>query len=392
MAGSNEDATTDTDEAQRAPESSSSGARPSAYLRHRCPLCFGGPRPVLQHTEYDDSSAVNSCALTLTDSAHVIVCLDANFQQKRRRSTWIDPEVSYIDGRFVDPSDVAAEEREVEEKRQKPARKRTKGTSAKLDDEVLDECEESFLAAQEKVTKASKNYYADTGLMAILCRHDRVLYVANMTTPGERQHYALVLLRKVLEGLPQDWRVGVLYDIACQLSRSIEKVRICVKLASVCAYSFQHDLLPDFADRLIFAVSVFHAYGHQWACQIVFHPRKRKGFGLTDGEGCERFWSALRALIPCLRVSGVRALPRLLGSRADKGQVSSPVIRPGPSNRIQRRPKPVQDGPLVRPQMARCNTAPAEGRAPAGILCCIRARARGRVAGAGCCAARACTT
>ncbi|EJD43484.1 hypothetical protein AURDEDRAFT_41732, partial [Auricularia subglabra TFB-10046 SS5] len=49
---------------------------------------------------------------------------------------------------------------------------------------------------------------------------------------------------------------------------------------------------------------VFHAYGHQWACQLVFHPRKRDGFGLTDGEGCERFWSAIRHLISNLRVSG----------------------------------------------------------------------------------------
>ncbi|KZV80991.1 hypothetical protein EXIGLDRAFT_629247, partial [Exidia glandulosa HHB12029] len=49
---------------------------------------------------------------------------------------------------------------------------------------------------------------------------------------------------------------------------------------------------------------VFHAYGHQWACQVVFHPRKRDGFGLTDGEGCERFWSAIRHLIAGLRVSG----------------------------------------------------------------------------------------
>ncbi|EJD40664.1 hypothetical protein AURDEDRAFT_69821 [Auricularia subglabra TFB-10046 SS5] len=66
----------------------------------------------------------------------------------------------------------------------------------------------------------------------------------------------------------------------------------------------QWDLLPELADRLVFGVSVFHAYGHQWACQIVFHPRKRVGFGLTDGEGCERFWSAIRHLIPGLRVSG----------------------------------------------------------------------------------------
>ncbi|KZV84031.1 hypothetical protein EXIGLDRAFT_563764, partial [Exidia glandulosa HHB12029] len=132
----------------------------------------------------------------------------------------------------------------------------------------LNDCEESFNAAQEKVVKASKNYYADTGLMALLCRHDRVLYIANVTTPGERQFYALALLLKLLLNLPSDWLVGVLYDIACQLWRSIEK----------------HGFLEQYADRLDFAVSVFHAYGHQWACQLVFHPRKRIGFGLSDGE------------------------------------------------------------------------------------------------------------
>lgn len=69
-------------------------------------------------------------------------------------------------------------------------------------------------------------------------------------------------------------------------------------------------LLEELANRLVFAVSVFHAYGHQWACQLVFHPRKREGFGLTDGEGCERFWSAIRHLIAAMRVSGVRPSPR----------------------------------------------------------------------------------
>ncbi|EJD36772.1 hypothetical protein AURDEDRAFT_73874 [Auricularia subglabra TFB-10046 SS5] len=179
-------------------------------------------------------------------------------------------------------------EEEVERKRKRPPKARTKSTSAGLDDDILDECESSFIAAQEKVTKASKNYYSDTALMAIICRHDNVLHVVNMTTPGERQHYALILLQKLFAGLPCDWHVGLLYDIACQLSRSMEKF----------------DLLGDVLDRISFAVSVFHAYGHQWACQLVFHPRKREGFGLSDGEGCERFWSAIRRLIPCLRVSG----------------------------------------------------------------------------------------
>ncbi|KZV94701.1 hypothetical protein EXIGLDRAFT_586684, partial [Exidia glandulosa HHB12029] len=158
----------------------------------------------------------------------------------------------------------------------------------RVDDSILDECENSFIAAQEKMTKATTAYYADTGVMALLCRHDRVLYVVNMTTPGERQHYALTLLRKLMRQLPDDWMVGVLYDIACQISRSIEK----------------HGFLEEYGDRFVFAVSVFHAYGHHWACQLVFHPRKREGFGLTDGEGCERFWSAIRHLIAGLRVTG----------------------------------------------------------------------------------------
>ncbi|KZV96829.1 hypothetical protein EXIGLDRAFT_574925, partial [Exidia glandulosa HHB12029] len=133
---------------------------------------------------------------------------------------------------------------------------------------ILDECEGSFTAAQEKVTKASKNYYADTGLIALLCRHDRVLYIVNLTTPGERQYYVLTLLHKLMCNLPDDWVVGFLYDISCQLARSIEK----------------HGFLEEFAHRLVFGVSVFHAYGHNWACQLVFHPRKRDGFGLSDGE------------------------------------------------------------------------------------------------------------
>ncbi|KAJ7580921.1 hypothetical protein C8J56DRAFT_1057894 [Mycena floridula] len=57
-------------------------------------------------------------------------------------------------------------------------------------------------------------------------------------------------------------------------------------------------------DRIIFAIAVFHAYGHQWPCQIVYHPRKCLGFGLSDGEACERLWKLLKLLIPILRVCG----------------------------------------------------------------------------------------
>ncbi|KII82726.1 hypothetical protein PLICRDRAFT_120380 [Plicaturopsis crispa FD-325 SS-3] len=110
-----------------------------------------------------------------------------------------------------------------------------------------------------------------------------------MTTAGDRQYYALALIKKFFEHLPPSMTVGILYDIGCQLHRS------CVKW----------DFLPDVRDRITFGLAVFHAYGHQWACQIIYHPRKCVGFGLTDGEGCEHFWSAIKKLIPVLRVSGV---------------------------------------------------------------------------------------
>ncbi|KZV90036.1 hypothetical protein EXIGLDRAFT_771164 [Exidia glandulosa HHB12029] len=244
--------------------------RPSLALRLKCPLCFGGPRPALTYSK-----------------AHVILCADGNFQQKRRKSRAQDESHTYPGTRFASEAEVTAMENEVEVKRARPEKTRRRGT-ARLDESVLNECEESFTAAQERVSKASKGYYSDTGLIALLCRHDRVIYLVNVTTPGERQYYVLSLLRKVMLELPDDWIVGLLYDIACQLSRSIDK----------------HSFLEEFADRFVFGVSVFHAYGHNWACQLVFHPRKRDGFGLSDGEGCERFWSAIRRLIPGLRVSG----------------------------------------------------------------------------------------
>ena len=133
-------------------------------------------------------------------------------------------------------------------------------------------------------------FFADTGLMGLLCCHDCVLWLVGMASPGEKQHYALALVKQLFDHLPDYATVGLLYDISCQLEQSC------------CKWGLLDDTILS---HLKSAISVFHAYGHQWACQIVYHPRKRKGFGLSDGEGCERFWSAIRCLIPSLRVSGV---------------------------------------------------------------------------------------
>lgn len=153
---------------------------------------------------------------------------------------------------------------------------------------VLDACNDFFTAADERRRKASTKQFADTGLMGLICRHDKVLFIANMTSAGERQYYVFALLNKLFSHLPPTTTVGLLYDVACTTERSCRK------------WGF----LEEYMERLTFAISVFHAYGHQWPCQVVYHPRKRIGFGLSDGEGCERFWHAISSLI-ANRVSGV---------------------------------------------------------------------------------------
>jgi hypothetical protein len=56
-----------------------------------------------------------------------------------------------------------------------------KGT-LKVPASILDGCSESFTAADERRQKASTQFFSDTGLMAMLCRHDRVLWLVNMTS------------------------------------------------------------------------------------------------------------------------------------------------------------------------------------------------------------------
>ncbi|CAK5282214.1 unnamed protein product [Mycena citricolor] len=124
--------------------------------------------------------------------------------------------------------------------------------------------------------------------MALLCRHDRVLWMANMKSKGEKQFYVLALLETLFQHLPDDVMVAILYDIACQLHRSLHK------------WGF----LAPFITRMVFAVAVFHAFVHRLECQLRYHPWKREGLGFTSGEGCERLWHQLSRLIGHLRISG----------------------------------------------------------------------------------------
>ncbi|KAJ3764881.1 hypothetical protein FB446DRAFT_709922, partial [Lentinula raphanica] len=229
--------------------------QPSEYLRRRCLLCFGGTSTL----------------------GNDLSCIKNNARSHR------DPERQHPRSVFIPESDVATWQHFVESVCPTDPTSKPKKTQ-----EEDDGYEGSFTAADGARRKASTQFFDSTGLMGLLCRHNRVLWLVNITTPGERQHYALALIDALFQHLPTSYTVRLLYDIGCSLERS------CIK------WGFIKDYLPCIA----FAISVFHAFGHNWPCQCIYHPRKCKGFGLSDGKGCEQFWHSISRLVPYLRVCG----------------------------------------------------------------------------------------
>ncbi|KAG1776048.1 hypothetical protein EV702DRAFT_1230853 [Suillus placidus] len=155
-------------------------------------------------------------------------------------------------------------------------------------DEAVDQCENAYEAAHGKKQKAAMDSFDDTGIMALICRHDIPLFFANIDSPGEQQKYLVTLLQHFFSLLPPEATVVALYDVGCVLARTLSK----------------YDILSiSITSRLRFATTAMHAYGHEWACQLVYNPQICVGLGLSDGEGTERLWSRLVRLIGVERTS-----------------------------------------------------------------------------------------
>ena len=158
-----------------------------------------------------------------------------------------------------------------------------------MPDGAITECQESHRTANTGQGDGPDNHkYWSKGLMGAVCRHDIPLFVCNIWTPGEQQHYPITLITTLFKELPPNATVGLLYNIGCMLDLSISKV--CFQSIPIIwmyiSYS-QNNLIPDYVSRLAIAVSVFHMYGHQFCCQVVFHPWKHQGFRKSNGEGNE---------------------------------------------------------------------------------------------------------
>ncbi|KAJ3710062.1 hypothetical protein DFJ43DRAFT_1162295 [Lentinula guzmanii] len=133
-----------------------------------------------------------------------IVCLDACFTQKHNKQKYRDPLREHPKTVFIPEDDVVIWEAFVAEVRPpRPAKDFEDGL--KVPNAILNECERSFTAADGSREKASTQFFDSTALMGLLCRHIRVLWLVNMTTPGERQHYALALLDMLFKHIPLFW-------------------------------------------------------------------------------------------------------------------------------------------------------------------------------------------
>ena len=66
--------------------------------------------------------------------------------------------------------------------------------------------------------------YDDTGVMALICRHDIPLFFANIDTPGEQQKYSIALIEQLFIFLPMTATVAIMYNIGCMIKQLITQV------------------------------------------------------------------------------------------------------------------------------------------------------------------------
>ncbi|KAH9815918.1 hypothetical protein DFH28DRAFT_1082161 [Melampsora americana] len=144
-----------------------------------CPACFGPEVPGKREAE-----------------PNVIICLDANFQQRRHISamkTW---------------------------------ETKMKSTNKRKQADVIHPCSDQHTAADDIQGRHTWKSYYETGLMGMGCRPDHILKFINIIQMGERGHFPVAMLDWLLKQSQKDTRYGVLYDIGCNMENGILNVHI----------------------------------------------------------------------------------------------------------------------------------------------------------------------
>ncbi|KAK4699766.1 hypothetical protein P7C70_g6489, partial [Phenoliferia sp. Uapishka_3] len=238
----------------------------------RCPACFG-PR-------VDEPLG----------PASALLCIDGNFQHYRKATA---AKYDYRHHRYP----LFLPQRYMDEAKAKVAA--TEAHKA-LDDEA---CSDSWTAKDDGNPDGIYSGKIDSGLMACVCRHDACMSMINLIKSGEKLYYAIAFIEYFMTDVDPTGSLKIFYDVGCNLFAHCRKRKIFV---------------PEIASgRLGIALAVFHAFAHNWLCQMSFNPRFLLGFGLTDGEGTERFWSFLSRLVSLNRRASSSLRLSNIQTRAD---------------------------------------------------------------------------
>ncbi|KIK11678.1 hypothetical protein PISMIDRAFT_19325 [Pisolithus microcarpus 441] len=177
----------------------------ASLLVQRCPACFGG----------------NIFGRSLAEGGDIHIAADGNFHHRHRHSAGDCP-IFYDPVYFLPKAQVDAVGQRIEKARKCRPRK----NKTAIPDEAIDQCQTSYEAVDGKKQKAAMDNFDNTGIMALICRHNIPLFFTNIDTPGEQQKYSIALIEHLFSLLPSQANVITLYDIGCVLSRSLDQVTI----------------------------------------------------------------------------------------------------------------------------------------------------------------------
>ncbi|KAJ7876976.1 hypothetical protein B0H13DRAFT_1893443 [Mycena leptocephala] len=128
-----------------------------------------------------------------------------------------DCPISYDPSYFIPKHKVDAVGQRLEAAKNRPAAK----AKPSMPQELNDACQESWDAANETKRKADPKRYDASGIFVMTCRHGQVIFLCNVDTPGEQQHYIVAMLEEVFTLLPLHATVLQAYDVGCVTEHSL---------------------------------------------------------------------------------------------------------------------------------------------------------------------------
>jgi hypothetical protein len=145
---------------------------------------------------------------------------DGCFSYRHLRSAGDGP-IGYTPYFFIPKHEIYAVAQKMARAKDNPRAEAT----LPIPQEVIDGCESTFEAANEKNQKGESKKYNASGIFLMTCRHGQILFFCNIYTPGEQQRYIIASLTTLAEHLPPQATILQAYDIGCVVACSVNKVR-----------------------------------------------------------------------------------------------------------------------------------------------------------------------